>query len=205
MKSSTRGGFLIAGSIIAFIGFLIPGLYGVSYDPPAHSAAANITLNTLSNFNGAITSATGGVYNSFSGPIDLHTTLLAIAVTAILGFLAEAIDLDKAVAWVKNTHHVLSVGFQLYSIGGIIWQFRYNETPSQITEKFIADLGGSQAAITASHYLSASLGFGFLILFFGFLVGSVGAYSRVGCALLILFCLIFAGLLIYTKATTGVW
>ena len=205
MTSRTRGGFLIAGSIIAFIGFIIPGLYGVSYDPPAQSVASHITLSTLTSFNGLFTFARGGVYNGFSGPIDLHTTLIAIIVTGVLGFFAEAIDLDKAVAWIKNTHPALSVGSQLYSIGSIIWQFRSDETPSQITQKFITTLGGGQPAIAASHYLSASLGLGFLIVFVGFLVGSVGAYSRVGCTLLILFCLLFVGVLVYTRVSTGVW
>lgn len=205
MTSKTRGSFLIAGSIIAFIGFLIPALYGVSYDPPAQSAAAQINLSTLAGFNGIVTNATGGVYNGFSGPLDLHITLISIIVTGILGFLAEIINLDEAIAWVQTTFHLLSVSSQLFTVGGIIWQFRSGGAPSEITQKFIADVGGSQSAIDASHYLSGSLGVGFLILFFGFLVGSVGAYSGVGCTLLVLFCLIFAGLLIFTKVTTGAW
>ena len=47
MESSTRGGFLIAGSIVAFFGFILPGVYGVNYNPPAHSAAASINRSML--------------------------------------------------------------------------------------------------------------------------------------------------------------
>lgn len=210
MTSKTRGGFLIAGSIIAFIGFLLPGLYGVNYSPPAHFSAANIDLSKLAGFTGAFSTATAGVYNGFSGPIDLPFTLGAIVVTAILGFLAPLINYDEGIELAnnvlpKNVHNFVSVLSQLGIVGGIIWQFRSGGTPSQVTQKFIADLGGGQSAIATSHYLSASLGFGFLILFFGFLVGSVGAYTRLGCLLLVGFCLLFGAALLYTKITTGVW
>jgi hypothetical protein len=66
MDSKTRGNFLIAGSIISFIGFVIPALYGVNYDPPAQSAAAQIDISKLPDFQGAIMSTGGGVYNGFS-------------------------------------------------------------------------------------------------------------------------------------------
>lgn len=205
MSSKVRGQFLIAGSIIAFIGFLIPGLYGVSYHPPTHSTASKIVLNNLPHFSGSITTATSGVYNGFSGPIDLHFTWISIIVTFALGLFAEIVDLDKTVGWIKKNHPPLSVASQLITIGSIIWSFRFNQTPSQIPQAFIADLGGSQMARDASHYLSATLGLGFLILLFGFLVGSAGAYSKRGCLLLAAAILVFLGLLIYTRLTTGVW
>jgi hypothetical protein len=47
MESSARGKFLIAGSVIGFIGFVIPGLYGVGYNPPPHSRYAKIQLDQL--------------------------------------------------------------------------------------------------------------------------------------------------------------
>ena len=205
MTSSIRGWFLIIGSIIAIIGFSIPGLYGVSYNPPAQSAAASINVGALEGFGGSFSSASGGVYSGFGGPVDFHLTLLAILVTFGLGLFAFVFDVQQGVDWVNNTHHILSVASQMYSVGLFIWAFRSGGTPSAIPQKFIADLGGSQSAIIASHYLSGTLGLGTLILFFGFLVGSVGAYSQWGCALLILFCLAFGGLLIYTKVSTGVW
>lgn len=212
MTGKTRGGFLIAGSIIAFIGFLIPGLYGISYNPPANSAAANIVLSKLTGFNSAVALNTtnAGVYNGFSGPIDLHVTLVSIIVTGILGLLAPFIPYGKGIDLAKkalpqSVHSGLTVISELGIVGGIIWQFRSGGMPSQVTQKFIANLGGGQAAISASHYLSASLGFGFLILFFGFLVAYVGANSRVGCFFLVAFCLFFGTALLYTRITTGVW
>jgi hypothetical protein len=224
MTGKTRGSFLIAGSIIAFIGFLIPGLYGVSYNPPANSAAAHIVLSKLPGFGSAVAlnTANAGVYNGFGGPIHdaLSVTLISIIVTGALGLLAPFIPYDRGLKQVekhidlarnvlpnlpKNVHSGLSVISELGIVGGIIWQFRSGGMPSQITQNFIADLGGGQVAIDASHYLSASLGFGFLILFFGFLVGSVGAYTRFGCFLLVGFCLLFGVALLYTRITTGVW
>src|SRR5579859_8031685 len=88
MTSSTRGTFLIVGSIIAFIGFLLPGMYGVSYNPPPGSAAASINIGSLPGFDGSFSSPSGGVYNGFSGPVDFHFTLFAIIAWFALGLFA---------------------------------------------------------------------------------------------------------------------
>lgn len=205
MSSKVRGAFLMIGSIIAFIGFVIPGLYGVTYNPPAHSEASKIVLNTLPHFTGGVSGSNFGVYNGFGGPIDLHITWISIIVTFLLGFFAEVVDIDKTVQWLKKNHPLLAVFSQITAIGSIIWKFRFNQTPSEIPQAFIADLKGSTLAVSASHYLSSTLGLGFLILLFGFVVGSVGAYSGRGCALLTIFILAFFGLLLYTRITTGVW
>lgn len=205
MSSKVRGAFLIVGSIVAFIGFWIPGLYGVSYKPPANTSASKIVLNSLSHFGGSFTGATSGVYSGFNGPIDLHLTWISILVTFALGLFAEVINLDKMVSWIKENHPLLSVGSQVTTIGSIIWEFRFNQTPYQITQAFITDLGRTQTSINASHYLSSSLGFGFLILLFGFLIGSAGTYSKRGCLLLLAAVVFFFGLLFYTKITTGSW
>lgn len=205
MESSTRGGFLIAGSIIAFIGFILPGLYGVSYNPPAQSDAASINVGGLNGFGGPISSASGGVYNGFGGPIDFHSTLIAIAIMFGLGLFAFKFDVEDGMKWLRYTHHGASISTGLFVTGQFIWAFRSGGTPPAITQKFIADLGGSQSAIVASHYLSGLLGFGTLILFFGLILGSVGAYPKIGGTLLALFCLAFVVLLFYTKVTTGAW
>ncbi len=195
----------MVGSIIAIIGFTLPVMYGVSYDPPAHSAAASISINTLQGFGGAFSFAYGGVYNGFSGPVDFHDTLIAILISFGLGFLATKIDIEDGMSLVKFFHHTASALTQLFIVGQFIWKFKSGGTPPEIIQKFVADLGNSQSAIAASHYLSGSLGGGLLILFFGFLVGFVGWASWFGCGILVLFCLIFAGLLFYTKVTTGTW
>jgi hypothetical protein len=211
MESSTRGKFLIAGSIIAFIGFILPGLYGVSYNPPANSATASINIGALQGFGGPFSSAGGGVYNGFGGPVDFHLTLFAILVWFGLGLYALKFDVDKGIALVNKAgkHSKKYQAFTAFAQGLIIlqfiWAFRSGGTPSAITQKFIDDLGGGQAAIDASHYLSGLLGFGTLILFFGLLVGSVGWYSRRGCLVLTAFCVIFVVLLLFTKVTTGAW
>ena len=201
MTSNIRGWFLIIGSVIAIIGFTLPVLYGVSYSPPAHSAAASINILALPGFGGGI----GGVYNGFSGPVDFHDTLIAIIVSFGLGLFALVFDIEEGIPWVKNLHHTASSLTQVFIVGTFIWKFRSGGTPPEIIQKFIADLGGSPSAIAASHYLSGSLGGGTLILLFGFLVGIVGYASWWGCLLLFAACLVFAALLLYTKATTGAW
>jgi len=157
MTGSTRGGFLIAGSIIAFIGFLLPVLYGVSYTPPADSAAASINIAALPGFGGSFSSASAGVYNGFSGPVDFHDTLIAIIVSFGLGLSARVFDIEHGISLVKNLHHTASALTQVFIVGQFVWKFRSGGTPPEIIQKFIADLGGSPSAIAASHYLSGSL------------------------------------------------
>jgi hypothetical protein len=205
MTSNIRGWFLIIGSIIAFIGFTLPVLYGVSYSPPAHSAAASINIAALPGFGGAFSFAGGGVYNGFSGPVDFHDTLIAIILSFGLGLFALKFDIEHGIPWVKYLHHTASALAQVFIVGQFIWKFRSGGTPPEIIQKFIADLGGTPSAIAASHYLSGLLGGGTLILLFGFLVGTVGYVSWWGCLLLFAACLVFAVLLLYTKATTGAW
>jgi hypothetical protein len=205
MESSTRGKFLVTGSIIAFFGFLVPGVYGVSYNPPAHSAAASINIGGLDGFGGPFSSASGGVYNGFGGPADFHVALTAILIMFGLGLFALKFDIERGIAWLRRTHHWASISAGLIVVWQFIWAFRSGGTPPAITQKFIADLGGSQSAITASNYLSGLLGFGTLILFFGLLLGFVGASPKFGGKLLALFCLVFVGLLLYTRVSTGAW
>lgn len=205
MTSNIRGWFLIIGSIIAIIGFTLPVLYGVGYTPPVHSAAASINVGALPGFGGAFSDAGGGVYNGFSGPVDFHGTLIAILVSFGLGLFALMFDIEHGISLVKYFHHTASALTQVFIVGTFIWKFRSGGTPPEVIQKFIADLGGSSSAIAASHYLSGSLGGGALILLFGFLVGTVGYISWWGCLLLILACLVFVALLLYTKATTGAW
>lgn len=209
MESSTRGGFLIAGSLIGFFGFIVPGLYAVAYDPPANSAAAQINLMNLKDFGSFLGGSTGGsslgIYNGFSGPVDFHITLWALILMFVLGIFATRYDVETGIIWLKRLQKWTYIGSSLLIVGEFIWDFRYNQTPPEIIQKFISDLDGTKAAIAASHYLSGELGFGALILLFGLLLGYVGAVPKLGCALITLFCMTFVGLLIYTKVTTGAW
>ena len=182
MTSNIRGWFLIIGGVIAIIGFTLPVLYGVSYSPPAYSAAASIDIAALPGFGGAFSDANGGVYNGFSGPLDFHDTLIAIIVLFGLGHFALKFDIEHGLPWVKYLHHTASAATQVFIVGLFIWEIPLLEvTPPEIIQKFIADLGGSPSAIAASHYLSGLLGGGTLILLFGFLVGTVGYASWWGC------------------------
>ena len=149
MTSNIRGWFLIIGSVIAIIGFTLPVLYGVSYSPPAHAAAASIDIAALPDFGGAFSDASGGVYNGFSGPVDLHDTLIAIIVLFGLSLFALKFDIEHGIPWVKYLHHTASAVTQVFIVGMFIWKFRSRGAPPEIIKKFIADLGGSSSAIAA--------------------------------------------------------
>lgn len=205
MDSNIRGWFLIIGSVIALVGFTLPVLYGVAYTPPAHSALANINVGALPGFGGVLTDSGGGVYNGFAGPADFHDTFIAILVSFGLGLFALVFNIENGISVIKNLHHSASALTQVYVVGSFIWKFRSGGTPPEIIQKFVADLGGSASAIAASHYLSGSLGGGTLILFFGFLVATVGYASWWGCLLLFAAILLFVILLLWTKMTTGAW
>src|SRR2546426_211413 len=101
MSSKVRGWFLIIGSIIGFIGYALPGLYGVSYHPPAHAAFANIAISSLRDFGGAFSSAKAGVYSGFGGPVDFHITLIALGVSFALGLFGLVLPIDHGVDWIE--------------------------------------------------------------------------------------------------------
>ncbi len=211
LSNDVRGRFLIWGSIIAFVGFLIPGLYGVNYAPPTGFNPQSIDFSKLKDFNGALSGTNGGVYNGFGGPVDLHPTLYAIIISAILGFIAFRVDLDRAIAVSKNAVSYIpllkgaSISAQLLSLVQLVWGFRNNMIPTEIMQKFITDLGNNQQAIKTAHYLQASLGFGTLIMIFGLLIAFVGITPRVGCALVVGSIALFIIGLIITRIVTGAW
>jgi hypothetical protein len=186
MESSARGKLLIVGAAVGFIGFVIPGLYGVAYDPPPKSSYANINLGQLKGFRGSLSGKNDAVFNGFSGPDSFHWAFVALATMVVLGFLAHIIDIEDAGKVLRYTHHGLSLLSSLIVLGSFIWAFRYNHVPSAVTNLFISDLGGGPHAIAASHYLQGQLGFGTLILGFGMLIGLYGASALVGLAFTLL-------------------
>jgi hypothetical protein len=215
MASKTRGGFLIAGGLIAALGLLIPGLYGVSFDPPANSPYAKIDLSHLNGFAAAaVSSGDSAVYNGFGGPVSFAASQLAVLVMLAVGILVVWLKIDiaqaekavqrsgKAITFLLHKH----VLFKLFTVlsaavilGNFIWGFRFNRTPPALTQRFVADLGGGQFATTAAHYLSGSLGLGALILFFGLLIGFAGAFPRIGCSVLLLLAATFVVLFIVSN------
>jgi hypothetical protein len=186
MESSTRGKFLIVGSVIGFIGFVIPGLYGVGYDPPPGSPYAKIDLGNLKGFRGFLSGPNDALFNGFNGPDNFHFAFAALGTMAVLGFLAHIIDIEDAAKILRYTHHALSLVTTLIVLGSFIWAFRYNHLPPAVSNLFITDLGGGPRAVAASHYLQGQLGFGALILGFGLLVGLYGVSVLLGGAVTLL-------------------
>jgi hypothetical protein len=186
MDSATRGKFLIAGAIIGFLGFIIPGLYGVGYNPPAGSPYAKISLNQLPGFKSSLSNPNDAVFNGFGGPANFHWALVALCTMAVLGLLAHFIDFNDAAKLLKYIHHGLSLASSLVILGSFIWAFRGNHLPQAVTDLFIKDLGGGTQAKAAAQYLQGQLGLGTLILGLGFLIGLYGTSAVVGCAFTIL-------------------
>lgn len=180
MESSTRGKLLIIGSVIGFIGFAIPGLYGVGYNPPARSSYARINLGHLKGFASSLSGPRDAVFNGFGGPDNFHWAFIALGTMAVLGLLAHVIDFEDASLILKVFHHSLSLLSTLVVLGSFIWAFRYNHVPPVVSKLFISDLGGGPHAAAASRYLQGQLGFGTLILGFGLLLGLYGASAVLG-------------------------
>jgi hypothetical protein len=180
MSSATRGKFLIVGAVIGFLGFIIPGLYGVGYNPPAGSVYAKISLNQLQGFRSSLSNPNNAVFNGFGGPANFHWALVALCTMAILGILAHFMDFETASKVLKYLHHGLALVSSLVILGSFIWAFRSNHLPQAVTDLFIKDLGGGAQAQTAAHYLQGQLGLGALIMGLGFLVGLYGVSVLVG-------------------------
>ncbi|MFC1408613.1 hypothetical protein ACEZCY_04870 [Streptacidiphilus sp. N1-12] len=200
MESRARAGFLMGGSGFALLWLAFPGLYGIDYSPPAHSAAAAVDLTKLKDFKGTVSSPTGGVFNGFSGPADFHGAFIAICVMFGIGLLVmvTGIDIEDAVGLAKVLK-LGDIGAKIFVVATFIWGFFFNHTPNEIRATFVRDLGGGPAAVADSKYLTASLGLGTLLLFFGLLVGFIGISPAGGCALVSLFVLSFIGLIIYAS------
>jgi hypothetical protein len=200
MESSTRGKFLITGSIIGFIGFVLPGLYGVGYSPPSSSPYARINLGSLKGFRGSLSGANDAVFNGFGGPVNFHFAFIALATMAVLGLLAHVMDIDSAARILRYTHHGLALLSTLIVLGSFIWAFRYNHVPPAVSSLFIQDLGGGTRAVAAQHYLQGQLGLGALILGLGLIVGLYGVSALLGGATSVL--VIILAVLIGTRVLT---
>lgn len=213
MTSKSRGIFLIVGGVIGGLGLLIPGLYGVSFDPPANTTYANVDLTKLGGFSSApVIGQDSAVYNAFGGPVNFAATQVAVLVMLAVGILVVALKIDVEAAertaqkagnvlgYIVHGHIVVklsAIGSAAVVIANFIWGFRFNRTPPAITQAFVADLGGGKSATTAAQYLSGSLGLGALILFFGLLLGFAGAFPRIGCSVLLLLVAAFIVLLLF--------
>jgi hypothetical protein len=146
-----------------------------------------------------MSSPTDAVFNGSSGPASFHWALAALGTMAVLGLLGHVIDIDDAAKLLRYLHHGLALTSSLVILGSFIWAFRSNHLPTAVSDLFIQDLGGGRHAVIASHYLQGQLGFGTLILGFGFLVGLYGTSLAVGAAftglIVILIILIGTGVL----------
>jgi hypothetical protein len=200
MESSARGKFLIAGSIIGFVGFVIPGLYGVGYSPPSGSPYAQINLGSLNGFRGSLSGPSDAVFNGFGGPVNFHFALIALATMAVLGLVAHVMDIDNAARILRYAHQGLALLSTLVVLGSFIWAFRYNHVPPAVSSLFVKDLGGGTQARAASHYLQGQLGLGALILGFGLIVGLYGVSALLGGAVTVL--VIILAVLIGTRVLT---
>lgn len=181
MTSAARGKVLIVGAAIAFIAFVLPGLYGVAYAPPAGTPYASIRIDALAGFGGGLSGATGGVYNGFQGPFDFQKTLWVIIVLLLQGLLAQRIDFDTAGTLIRRIFYwVIPLGTAVLALGQFVWAFRYDHLPQAVTDRFISDLGGGQQAIAASQYLHGELGASTLLLGLGLIVAYYGVKARTG-------------------------
>jgi hypothetical protein len=113
----------------------------------------------------------------------------------VLGLVAQKIDID-AKSKVYNGLKLLS---SLGHLGSFIWAFRYDHLPQAVSDRFIADLGGSPQAVDASNYLRGELGASVLVLGLGFVVGLFGQSVRQGlavtCLVILLVVLLSTGII----------
>ncbi|WP_328442433.1 hypothetical protein [Amycolatopsis sp. NBC_00438] len=184
MESKTRGGFVIAGSVIGFLGFVLPSLYGATYEPPPGSPLAHVVLTGLKDFGGGVGGGNFAVFNGFAGPVNFHPTLYSLIALTLIGIVGLNWNIDNATLIAKVAGYSVSAVAMLWPIAQFIWEFRYDRTPATIRDVFVADLGGGQNAVTAAQYVHGELGLGTLILAFGLLVAGVGVKPIVGWPLL---------------------
>lgn len=177
MSSSTRGKFLLAGSVIAFIGFVIPGMYGVEYSPPSGSGYPPVYADQLLGF--------AGVYNGFNGPYNCREMLISIIIMFVLGLVVHVIDFNVAYRMLsgaqKLAHLVFDVSGLMAGVGSIayfIWQFTGDRTPQAIRQTFIDRLGGGDKAVEASQHVTGTLGLATIIAFCGMLVALIGVLPK---------------------------
>jgi hypothetical protein len=203
MEHQTGGKFLIAGSIIAGLAFIVPGVYGVQYQPPSNSKLSSVDLSTLPGFKGIIQ-----VDNGLAGPVSFHDTLIAIVALFVLGLMSLIVDFGGASDYQKALKRVHRYGTVLSGIVAIplfIWQFKYGGTPGAIRQRFITDLGGGPGAVEASHYVTGELGLAALIMFLGVLIALIGIAPKTSTAVLVLAIIAFIaqGFIIHPKQATG--
>jgi hypothetical protein len=177
MAPAKRSGFLLVGSAIAFIGFVIPGMYGVEYTPPPVAGYPAVYDDRVLGFT--------GVFNGFDGPYKCHEMLVSIIAMAVLGLAVNVMDFSSAwhgLTTIGKVGHGLYHGSGVFagvgSIAYFIWQFRSGQTPEAIRVSFADRLGGGTAAVNASHYVTASLGLATIIAFVGMLIALVGILPK---------------------------
>jgi hypothetical protein len=190
MRSSLRSKFLW-GSGIALIGFLVPGMYVIRYPDYAPVKIPPVELDGVT-----------GTFNGLNGPYHDYAVLGSTIFLFLLGILVRFIEFERAWAmldkWRTRLQRFSLVGglaAGVTSVGAFIWQFEGNGLPQAAQDAFVARRGGGEAAVTQSHYLSASIGAPALLVIIGTLIALIGVWPIVAgiingllAALLIAFC-----------------
>lgn len=169
---------MVAGSVIGFIGLLVPGMYDVSYHPPPGAGYPDDDDPRLRGFD--------DVFNGFNGPYNFEKVIWPLAFLALLGFVAplaysEAVRVaNRYVGLLLHlSHFSLSVIAAVSALALFIWDYRWDFTPQSIRDAFVIRLGGGDEAVDASYFVSSSLGAATLVVLLGALVGIVGALAGV--------------------------
>lgn len=198
LEGNALGNWMIAGGVIAFIGYFIPGDYGVTYSPPVGNQRLNsIVLTSLPHFKGALTGSNSAVYSMHGGPVNWSLTLSGIIVLFLSGCLTRA-GIGEASKVIRVIFKSAPSAYSMAtSVAQFIWEFHDNFTPPPIRASFVKDLGGGELAVTASHYLNGNLGLGMVIVLVGLLTGLVGANPKLGCTAWVLFVLAVIALIVY--------
>jgi hypothetical protein len=188
MSPARRSKFLITGSLIGLLGFLLPGMYSVQYEPAGPGFPQNVPGVT-------------GWFNGFDGPFDGHLVLASIIFTFALGIIARFIRHDDGGERFKNTYDKLSklttnpghairqlpfwhlayhgsaVIVNAWLLGDFFWQFRSGNIPASIQSAFIRHMGGA-SAVTATRYLYTTIGPTAILPLCGLLIAMIGIYPK---------------------------
>lgn len=185
MSHGARGRFVIAGSAVAFLGYVLPQVYGVIYRPGPDSPFADVKVYDLPSFksSGGINLGNGVVYNGFGGPLSLDASWVGLLLLFAVGVVGWLWNIDHAVRAARIVHQGFGVAGILLPVLNFIWSFRFRQTPPAVVDAFVHDLGGGPAAQQAATNLGGMLGVGALILLFGLLIGCIGLKPKVGASL----------------------
>ncbi|MFK0244090.1 hypothetical protein ACIQUM_05285 [Amycolatopsis azurea] len=170
---------------MAFVGYVLPQVYGVVYRPRRGSPFSDVKIYTLPSFDsgGGIKLGNGVVYNGFGGPLSLDATWVGLLLLFAVGVVGWFWNIDHAALAARIVHQGFGVVGILLPVLNFIWEFRFQRTPPAIIDAFVRDLGGVPAAQQAAANLEGTLGLGALVLLFGLLIGCIGLKPKVGAPL----------------------